>query len=138
MDTEELRKRTKRFALAGMKLFSDMPNTQLARIIGSQFVRAATSVGANHRAANRVRSHAEFIAKLGIVEEEADECCYWLELMIEGNLLQSSRVDPVLKEAKELTAIFTASGRTARSRGAKPVRSFEDPIQAKRNGQACN
>ena len=121
MDPEELRRRTKRFALEAMKLFNELPNTPLARIVGCQFVRAATSVGANHRAANRARSHAEFISKIGIVEEEADESCYWLELMIEGRILPALRVEPVLKEAKELTAIFTASGRTARSRRIKSI-----------------
>ena len=128
MDPEELRKRSKRFALDAMELFGEMPNTPLARINGSQFVGAATSVGANHRAANRARSHAEFISKIGIVEEEADECCYWLELMIEGRIMPAARVEPLLKEARELTAIFTASGRTARSRSVKSIRDSQSPL----------
>ena len=125
MDAEEPRKRTKRFALEAIKLLSEMPATQIARHVGGQFVRCATSVGANHRAANRARSHAEFIAKIGIVEEEADESCFWLELMTEGRLMPAARVESLLKEARELTAIFTASGRTARSRSARSIRNFQ-------------
>src|SRR5207244_1185856 len=109
MDTDELKRRSKRFALDGMKLVGELPNDQQGRVIGDQVLRAATSVGANYRASTRARSHAEFIAKIGTVEEEADECCYWLELVIEGHLLPASRVSVLLKEAQELTAIFTAS-----------------------------
>ena len=115
MDSEELKKRTKRFALEAMELVDLLPNIAKGRVVGNQFLRCATSVGANYRAATRARSHAEFIAKIGIVEEEADEACYWLELMAEAKLLQSAKVASLLAEACELTAIFTASGRTARA-----------------------
>ena len=80
MDEGELKDRTKRFALRVMKLVAALPNTVVGRAIGGQLVRAGTSVGANYRAACRGRSKAEFIAKLGIVEEEADECAFWMEL----------------------------------------------------------
>jgi four helix bundle protein len=123
MNTDELKRRSERFALDAMKLVGKLPSNQQGRVIGNQFLRAATSVGANYRAATRAWSHAEFIAKIGTVEEEADECCYWLELVIEGNLLPASRVTPLLKEAQELTAIFTASGRTARLNSNRESRS---------------
>jgi four helix bundle protein len=115
MNADELKARTKCFALDAVKLAGELPTSQTGRVIGNQFLRAATSVGANYRAAVRARSHAEFISKIGIVEEESDECCYWLELVIEAGLLSAARVQPLLKEAQELTAIFTASGRTAKS-----------------------
>lgn len=114
MNTEELKARTKRFATAAFELIGSLPNTVPGRIVGNQFGRCASSVGANYRAAARARSHAEFISKIGTVEEEADESCYGLELMIEGKLLPSAKVEPMLRGARELTAIFTASGRTAR------------------------
>ena len=114
MNTDELKERSKRFALDAMQLIGELPLNQHGRVSGNQFLRAAPSVGANYRAATRARAHAEFIAKIGTVEEEADECCYWLELVIDGQLLPVTRVDPLLQEAQELTAIFTASGRTAK------------------------
>ena len=115
MNAEELKVRTKKFAVAAFELASGLPSTNPGRIVGDQFLRCATSVGANYRAATRGRSHAEFIAKLGIVEEEVDESCYWLELMIDTKLMPPPKVEPLLQEARELTAIFTASGRTART-----------------------
>ncbi len=114
MNTEELKARTKRFALSAFELVALLPNTVPGRIVSNQFGRCASSVGANYRAATRARSHAEFISKIGTVEEEADESSFWLELMVEGKLLPPVKVEPLLREARELTAIFTASGRTAR------------------------
>ena len=101
MTEQELKNITKIFALRIMKLVNSLPKSQL--------VRSGTSVAANYRAACRGRSKAEFIAKLGTVEEEADESCLWLELIIEGNLMGEPLVSPLLKEANELTAIFVAS-----------------------------
>lgn len=83
-------------------------------MIGYQMLRCATSVGANYRAACRARSQADFISKITVVEEESDESGYWLELIIESGLMKEERVKDLLKEANELTAIFTASGKTAR------------------------
>ena len=114
MDKDELKARTKLFALRTMRLVGALPGTSVGRTIGGQLVRCGTSVGANYRAACRGRSTAEFIARIGIVEEEADECVWWLELVIEGDLLPADQVEPLQKEAKELTAIFTATGRTAK------------------------
>ncbi|WP_447974574.1 four helix bundle protein [Nitrospira sp. Kam-Ns4a] len=114
MNTDELRQRTKQFGLGIMKLVAALPNNNVGRAIGSQLVRSGTAVGANYRAACRGRSKAEFIAKLGIVEEEADESSYWLELIIEGGLMPKDRVTPLLQEADELVAIMVASKRTAK------------------------
>ena len=114
MDSDDLKKRTKRFALRILKLVAALPDTVQGRTIGGQLARAGTSVGANYRAACRGRSRAEFIAKLGIVEEEADESGYWLELVIEAELLRAPKVQPLLDEANELTAIMSSSKVTAK------------------------
>lgn len=114
MNSEELKKRTKAFALRVMKLVDALPNTTTGKAIGNQLIRSGTSVGANYRAACRGRSKAEFAAKVGTVAEEADESCFWLELVIEGDLLPQGQVQPLLDEANELTAIFTASAKTSR------------------------
>lgn len=114
MDSEELKKRTKAFALRVMKLVDALPNTTAGRAIGNQLIRSGTSVGANYRAACRGRSKAEFAAKVGTVAEEADESCFWMELIVEGDLLAQNLVRPLLDEANELTAIFTASAKTTR------------------------
>jgi len=112
MDEDELKRRTKRFALQVMALVGSLPNTQVGRAIGSQLVRSGTSVGANYRAACRGRSKAEFSAKLGTVEEEADESGYWMELIIEGRLMEEEQVMSLLHEANELAAIMAASRKT--------------------------
>jgi len=109
MDAEDLKWRTKQFALRILKLVTALPNNLQGRTVGGQLVRAGTSVGSNYRAACRGRSRAEFIAKLGIVEEEADESAFWLELIIEGSLLKASLVQPLLEEANELTKIMATS-----------------------------
>ncbi len=114
MDSAELKDRTKQFALRVMKLVDALPNSTAGRAIGNQLIRSGTSVGANYRAACRGRSKAEFAAKLGTVAEEADETCFWLELVIEGGLLSRSHVEPLYTEADELTAIFTSGVRSAR------------------------
>ena len=116
MDDGELKRRTKQFALRVMKLVAALPFDAVGKTIGTQLVRSATSVGSNYRAACRGRSKAEFIAKLQIVIEEADESCYWLELIIEGALLPEPKVAPLLDEANQLTAIMVASRKSAQSR----------------------
>ena len=116
MNADDLKKRTKRFALRILKLVSALPNTVQGRTVGGQLARAGTSVGANYRAACRGRSRAEFVAKLGIVIEEADESGFWLELIIEGELLRAELVQPLLDEANELTGIMTRSHMTAAAR----------------------
>src|SRR5437879_8540248 len=113
VDKAELLARTKAFSLRTLKLIDHLPRTASARAIGHQPVRSATSVGANYRAACRSRSRAEFAAKLGVVAEEADESVYWLELISEAKLLPEAKVTDLLKEANELTAIFTSARRTS-------------------------
>lgn len=115
MNSDELKARTKQFALRVMKLVNALPRTIAGRTVADQLMRAASSVGANYRAACRGRSTAEFIAKLSIVVEEADESCYWLELIMDGGLLPVEQVKDLHKEAEEITAIMTASRKTARS-----------------------
>ncbi|MCA1579002.1 MAG: four helix bundle protein [Acidobacteria bacterium] len=115
MDADELKKRTKLFALRILKLVDALPKSTQGRAIAGQLVRAGTSVGLNYRAACRGRSRAEFVAKLGVVEEEADESAFWLELIIEGSLLRPTLVQPLLDEANELTRIMASSRITARS-----------------------
>ncbi|HEX7997529.1 MAG TPA: four helix bundle protein [Pyrinomonadaceae bacterium] len=113
MDEAELKQRNKQFSLRVMKLVAALPKSVEGKAIGSQLVRCGTSVGANYRAACRGRSKPEFIAKLGIVEEEADESAFWMELIIESGLVEKKRVEPLLKEANELVAIIVASRRSA-------------------------
>ena len=114
MTEQELKTRTRQFGLRVIKLVDALPSTTAGRAIGSQLVRSGTSVGANYRSACRGRSKAEFVAKIGIVIEEADESAYWLELIMDGGLLKPDLVSPLHLEAEELTAIFTASARTAK------------------------
>lgn len=120
MNKDDLKKRTKNFALRAMKLVDALPRKISGEVLGKQLLRSATSVGANYRSACRGRSSADFIAKLGIVIEEADESEFWIELIEDGGLLKSSRVAPLRKEASELVAIFTASVATARANLNKP------------------
>jgi four helix bundle protein len=112
----DLRQRTKQFALRVMRLFESLPKAGAAGIIGRQLLRSATSVGANYRAAKRGRSQAEFLAKMGIVEEELDESLYWMELLVEGGLVKNEALNPLMQEANELAAIVVASIKTTRSR----------------------
>jgi four helix bundle protein len=118
MTESELLARTKRFALRVMKLVDALPSTSVGRAIGNQLIRSGTSVGANYRAACKGRSRAEFAAKLGVVEEDADECVFWMEPIIEGNLLSSTKVEPLRIEAREIVAIMAASRRSGRRNSA--------------------
>lgn len=114
MTEAELKQRTKNFALRVIKLVNALPKDAAGKAIGGQLIRSGTSVAANYRAACRGRSKAEFIAKLGIVEEEADESCLWLELIIESELMKKNLVEELLKEANEITAIIVASKLSAK------------------------
>jgi four helix bundle protein len=111
---QELSNRTKTFALRIIRLSDALPRTRAGNVIGHQILRSATSVAANYRAAGRARSKAEFIAKIGIVIEEADETVLWLELLAEGNILPAAKLERLLTEARQLLAIFSASRRTAK------------------------
>ncbi len=113
MTEDELKRRTKIFTLRVLKLVAALPNSVAGRTVGGQLARAISSVGANYRAACRARSKPDFISKLGIVEEEADESAFWLEVIVESKLLKEHLVDPLLTEANELTAIMTSSRKSA-------------------------
>ena len=110
----ELKGRTKHFAVRVVKLFRSLPRTDEARVIGRQVLRSGTSVAANYRAVCRARSKAEFIAKIGVVVEEADETVFWLELLVETGIVPQARMVDLLAEANELLAIFAASQHTAK------------------------
>ncbi len=116
MTQNELKKRTKEFALRVISLAATFPNTFLGRHVGGQVTRSATSVAANYRAACRARSTADFISKMGIVEEEADESAFWIEFAVDAALAHKGRVNDLLNEANQLVAIFVASINTARGR----------------------
>lgn len=123
MNAEDLKKRTKVFAIRVLKLAAALPNTIEGKTIRGQLVRAGTLVGANYRAACRGRSRAEFIAKIGTVEEESDESAFWLEVIVEGAFLKEVRVKPLLEEANELTKIM-ATSRISASRGVRANRQL--------------
>ena len=97
-----------------VRLFRSLPRTPDAQVMGKQLLRSGTSVAANYRAVCRARSKSEFIARVGVVVEEADESVFWLEMLADNGIIQATRIEPLLNEAKELTAIFTASQETAK------------------------
>ncbi|MCD4755228.1 MAG: four helix bundle protein [Deltaproteobacteria bacterium] len=113
---EELRRRSKQFALRVIRMFKFLPRTEEAKILGKQVLRSGTSTAANYRAACRARSKAEFVSKMGIVVEEIDETVFWLELLVESEIVEYRKIQELLKEANELLAIFASSRKTARSR----------------------
>jgi four helix bundle protein len=113
---EDLKARTKRFAIKIVQTVGALKRTLESRVLGMQVLRSGTSLAANYRAVCRARSRAEFIAKLGIVVEETDETIFWLDLMADTNIVTRNQIDDLLKEAHELLAIFSASRRTAKSR----------------------
>lgn len=115
MTERELLERTKRFSLTVMDFVEMLPSTLKGRTLAGQLLRSGMSVGANYRAACRGRSRAEFLAKIGQVEEEADECCFWLELAIQGRLIEPHDASPLLSEAEQLTRIMAASRRTTKA-----------------------
>jgi four helix bundle protein len=114
MTSEEMKTRTKKFAIQIIKLCRLLPKNREGRLIGDQLFRSGTSVAANYRAACRARSRAEFISKLGIVEEEADERLFWLELIQELKLCQDNLVPSLMKEGNEILSIVVSSINTAR------------------------
>lgn len=118
MNEQEFKRRTKAFGLAVIRLVESLPRSRTSEIIGRQLLRCGTSVGANYRAACRGKSVLDVIAKLGIVEEEADEALYWLELLLDARLLSQEHVSGLRREADELVAMTVASIKTLRSREA--------------------
>jgi four helix bundle protein len=116
MNAEEMKKRTKAFAVEVIKLAEELPSSPGARIIEGQLIRSGTSVGSNYRASCRAKSLADFIAKMGIVEEEADETAYWMELLVEAGILPPERIQILYKEANEILAITVSSIKTAKKK----------------------
>ena len=116
MNPEEMKKRTKKFAEMIIELCRQLPNTREGRLIGDQMFRSGTSTASNYRAACRARSKAEFIAKLGIVEEEADETMFWLEVIDDIKIIDKDFTAPLMKECNEILAIVVSSINTARRR----------------------
>ncbi len=114
MDSEDLKRRTKEFAKRVIRLCRCLPSTQDGRLIGNQLFRSGTSVGSNYRAACRGRSRADFIAKLGIVLEETDESLYWMELIVETEIMKAELLEPLMDESRQLIAIWVASSNTAK------------------------
>lgn len=114
---DDLRRRTKQFAIRIVRLFRALPTKPEARVIGHQLLRSGTSVAANYRAACRARSRADFASKIGVVVEEADESVFWLEMLADTNILPSARLSDLTREANELLAIFAASQLTSKNKG---------------------
>ena len=120
MDASDLKSRTMQFALRIIKLVRAISPSVEGRAIANQLVRCGTAVGANYRAACKARSRAEFIAKIGVVEEEADESAFWLELIVNAGILSQSAVVPLLDEATQISKIVGRSRITAQSRAKSP------------------
>jgi four helix bundle protein len=120
MTPDELRQRTKEFALRCLKAAESLPRSITGRTIAGQMARSATSVAANYRAACRARSRADFVSKIAVVQEEADETAFWLELAVEAGALRGSKVRPLAVEAGELVAIFAASHISAARKVPRP------------------
>jgi len=114
---DELKRRTKEFALRVIKLVEALPDTHVERVIKGQLVRSGTSVGANYRSAKRAKSTADFISKMGTVEEECDESMYWMELIMDAGLMSQARISALYNEADEILAMVVASINTAKRRG---------------------
>ena len=114
MDQEGLKQRTRLFALGIIKTVEALPKGRTSEVLGRQLLRSGTSVGSNYRSACRAKSAADFISKMGTVEEEADESLYWMELLIEAGIVTSGGFEPLRKEAAEILAITVASIKTAR------------------------
>lgn len=115
MTNEVLKNRTKLFALRVIKLGKSVSPDEIDRILLKQLIRSATSVAANYRAALKAKSRKDFIYKLNVIEEEADESYFWLEIICEAEIIKADRLSLLINEAKELTAIFTAQGKTAKA-----------------------
>ncbi|WP_250631168.1 four helix bundle protein [Rhodoflexus caldus] len=119
MKKDELKMRTKKFALRIIQLAEALPMSRAGNAIGNQLVRCGTSVAANYRAACRAKSVADFICKISMVEEEADETLFWLEMITDSGMMPLHRLQDLQREANELTAIFTAIGKTTKQKYGK-------------------
>jgi four helix bundle protein len=126
MESTELKNRTRQFALRVIRMVEALPRSRTSDVLGKQVLRSGTSVGANYRAACRAKSRADFISKMGTVEEECDETSYWIELLAESGQVKQSRLSNLLSEADEILSIVVASSRTAR-RNANPQSAIRNP-----------
>jgi four helix bundle protein len=133
MKEQELIARTKQFGLRVMNVVRALPKTVEGRAVADQLIRSGTSVGANYRAACKARSRAEFLSKLGTVEEEADETVSWIELLIDGKFFSEKRLQPLLQEGRELVAIFAASRKTTQRNTKSQI--VNRKLQIKRRAQ---
>jgi four helix bundle protein len=116
MDQEEMKKRTKQFSIRIINFCDSLPDNHTASRIGDQLLRAGTSVGANYRAARRARTKKEFISKLGIVEEEADETLYWMEILVESNIVPRDDLVDLWKEGNEILSIIVTTIKSSKSK----------------------
>ena len=114
MTPDDMKQRTRQLALRVVRLVESLPNTRTGDVMGKQLLRCGMSVGANYRSACRAKSRADFAAKMGIVEEEADEIVYWIEMLVDCGLVKQNLVEPLIVEANEIVAITVSSIRTAR------------------------
>jgi len=123
MNEQEFKERTKKLALRVIKLVGSLPRNLVCEVISRQLLRAATSVGANYRAACRGKSAADLISKLSIVEEEADECLFWLELLVDAEIVPRKRLESLLLETDQIVAMTVASIKTLRSKRVRLAKS---------------
>ena len=119
---KQLQSRTKKFAVRIIKAFVGLPKTEATRVIGRQFLRSGTSLAANYRAACRARSAADFISKISVVTEEADETLFWFEVLVESELIKIEKVEPLMSECEELLKVFSASLATAKANRKSLIR----------------
>ncbi len=129
MDENLFKRRTKQLALWVIKTVESLPKNQTADVLGRQLIRSGTSIGANYRAACRGKSTADVIAKLRIVEEEADESAYWMELLIESGLVSEARLSELMQETNEIVAMTVASIRTLQKRNGNPPINRQSKIE---------
>ncbi len=116
---EDLRKRTKAFALRIIRMYSSLPKHQVAQVLGRQVLRSGTSIGAHYREANRSRSDAEFLSKMRLALQELDETAYWLELLVESGITSATKLDDLRQETDELIAIFVTIAKKVDKKGRR-------------------
>jgi four helix bundle protein len=126
MTQQQMKARTKAFALRIIKLVSTLPNTSVANTLGKQLLRSGTSVGANYRSACRAKSTADFICKLAIVEEESDESVYWMELFVESDIVRNARLVDLIDEGNQIVSIIVAAIKTTKQK-RNPKSEFPNP-----------
>jgi four helix bundle protein len=136
VDELTFKRRTKHFALIVLRLVETLPRKRSAETIGRQLIRSATSVGANYRAACRGRSTADVISKLAVVEEEADESLYWMELLVESGITPKEKVENLMSEANEILAMTVASIKTLKSSRELSISNPKSKIQNPKSGQS--